>query len=94
MKKTEENAGKSWITAVKKWLKGLSFRTGLIVLGFCVVFYVISFAQMLLPISTATKGVLWVVFFGLAKTAQYSGLLILGKAGIERIKSWRKQKNT
>lgn len=47
---------------------------------------------MLLPISTATKGVLWFIFFGLAKTTQYSGLLILGKAGIDRIKHWRKKK--
>jgi phosphoglycolate phosphatase len=53
---------------------------------------VISFAQMLLPISVGAKSVLWFVFFGLAKTAQYSGLLIIGKAGIERIKNWRKNK--
>ena len=78
---------------IKKWLAGLSFRTGVIVLGVCVVCYVISFAQMLLPISTAAKGVLWFIFFGLAKTAQYSGLLIIGKAGVERIRNWRKNKN-
>ena len=79
---------------VKQWLAGLSFRTGMIVLGVCVMCYVISFAQMLLPISLGAKSVLWVVFFGLAKTAQYSGLLIIGKSGIERIKEWReKRKN-
>lgn len=48
--------------------------------------YLSSFAQMLLPISAAAKGTLWVIFFGLAKTAQYSALLILGKAGIESIR--------
>ena len=85
---------KVWLAKVKQWLAGLSFRTGMIVLGVCVMCYVISFAQMLLPISVGAKGVLWVVFFGLAKTAQYSGLLIIGKSGIERIKEWReKRKN-
>lgn len=32
------------------------------------------------------KGVLWFVFFGLAKTCQYTAVLILGKAGIERLR--------
>ncbi len=41
---------------------------------------------MLLPISVAAKGTLWFIFFGLAKTAQYSALLILGKAGVEKIR--------
>lgn len=76
---------------VKQWLAGLSFRTGVIVLCVCILCYVISFAQMLLPISTTTKGALWFIFFGLAKTAQYSGLLIIGKAGVERIKKWYKK---
>ncbi|MBE6310824.1 MAG: hypothetical protein E7080_07220 [Bacteroidales bacterium] len=71
---------------VKRWLAGLSFRTGIVVLAVCVLCYVISFAQMLLPISAGAKGVLWFIFFGLAKTAQYSGLLIIGKAGVERLK--------
>jgi phosphoglycolate phosphatase len=35
-----------------------------------------------------TKGVLWFIFFGLAKTFQYSGLAVLGTAGIARIKKW------
>lgn len=82
----------SRLDKVKLWLAGLSFRTGVIVLGVCVLCYVISFAQMLLPISAAAKGVIWFIFFGLAKTAQYSGLLILGKAGLERIKNWYKNK--
>lgn len=43
---------------------------------------------MLLPISATAKGVLWVVFFGLAKTFQYSGLAVLGVEGVKRVKSW------
>jgi len=43
---------------------------------------------MLLPISITTKGVLWVVFFGLAKTFQYSGLVVIGVDGINRLKIW------
>ena len=74
--------------SLKKWLGGLSFRTGIIVGICCIVFYIISFAQMALPISTGLKGVLWVVFFGLAKTAQYSALLILGKEGVRRLKKY------
>ncbi len=74
------------IGKVKKWLSSLSYRTGIIVIIACVIFYVISFAQILLPISIAAKGTLWVIFFGLAKTAQYSALLILGKAGFESLR--------
>ena len=89
--KDDKNELTMW-AKTKRWLAGLSFRTGVMVLGACALFYVISFAQMLLPISAATKGVLWAVFFGLAKVAQYGGLLILGKTGLERIKNWRKNK--
>ena len=64
----------------------LSFRTGVIVLLSCIPFYILSFAQMLLPISVATKGVLWTVLFGLAKTFQYGGLTILGVEGYKRLK--------
>ena len=70
----------------------LSFRTGVIVLALCIPFYIISFAQMALPISVSAKGVLWVVFFGLAKTFQYGGLTILGAEGLQRVKTWWKQK--
>lgn len=73
--------------SLKEWLGSLSFRTGVTVLGLCVVCYVLSFAQALLPIGVAWKGALWVVFFGLAKTFQYSGLLILGKEGWKRLKN-------
>ena len=80
---------------VARWLQGLSFRTGVIVLCVAVMCYIISFAQMMLPISVTAKGVIWFIFFGLAKTAQYSGLLIVGVEGWRRIKSrFRLRKTT
>lgn len=82
---------KNFFKKIKDWLAGLSFRTGVIVLLCCIPFYIISFAQMLLPISVEAKGVLWVVFFGLAKTAQYSGITILGVEGYKRVKSYFKK---
>ncbi len=75
---------------VKYWLRSLSFRTGVIVLLCCVPFYILSFAQMLLPISAAAKGILWTVLFGMAKTCQYGGLTILGVEGYQRVKTWFK----
>ena len=80
---------------VKAWLASLSFRTGVIVLVSCIPFYILSFAQMALPISTSAKGVLWVVLFGLAKTAQYGGLTILGVEGYKKLrdKFRRKKEN-
>lgn len=82
---------KSVFVKLKQWLAGLSFRTGVIVLLCCIPFYILSFAQMLLPISVEAKGVLWVVFFGLAKTAQYGGITILGVEGYRRVKSYFKR---
>ena len=83
------------VDKLKQWLSSLSFRTGVIVLGLCVPCYIISFAQMTLSISTALKGVLWVVFFGLAKTFQYGGLLILGAEGYKRLKGYfRRRRET
>lgn len=76
------------LEAVKRFLGKFSFRTGVIVLAMCVPCYIFSFAQMALPISTQAKGVLWVVFFGLAKTFQYAGLTILGVEGWKRLKSY------
>ncbi len=78
---------RSGFLSVKHWLQSLSFRTGVIVLLCCIPFYILSFAQMLLPISVAAKGVLWTVLFGLAKTCQYGGLTILGVEGYKRLKS-------
>ncbi|MCH5328326.1 MAG: hypothetical protein J1E02_04850 [Coprobacter sp.] len=80
---------------VKNWLERLSFRTGVIVLSMCIPFYIVSFAQLALPISTSLKGILWFIFFGLAKTAQYGGLTILGAEGIKRIRAgWKKKKSS
>lgn len=83
---------KSAIAAIKVWLAKLSFRTGVVVLASCVLFYLLSFAQALLPISAEAKSVLFIIFFGLAKTAQYSGLAIVGVKGWQRIKSWFRRK--
>lgn len=69
-------------------LSRLSFRTGAFVLAMCVPFYIISFAQMALPMSVSVKGILWVIFFGLAKAFQYGGLTIIGAEGIRRIKDY------
>lgn len=73
---------------IKLWLQSLSFRTGVIVLLCCMPFYILSFAQMLLPISAAAKGVLWTVLFGIAKTCQYGGITILGVDGYNRVKEY------
>lgn len=77
---------------IKLFLSRLSVRTGIIVLVVCVLCYIISFAQMLLPISTTAKGVLWFVFFGLAKTTQYTALAILGVKGWKALKAKIKSK--
>ena len=76
-----------FLRRIKTWLQSLSFRTGVIVLLSCIPFYVLSFAQMLLPISVAAKGVLWTVLFGMAKACQYGGLTILGVEGYRRLKN-------
>lgn len=75
---------------VRKELGKLSFRTGIIVGTLCAVCYIVSFAQMLLPVSSTMKIVLWTIFFGLAKTFQYTALLILGTAGVTRVKAMLK----
>lgn len=77
---------KSVIIRLKQWLGKLSFRTGVIVLLCCIPCYILSFAQMLLPISAELKGVLWFILFGMAKTFQYGGITILGVEGMKRIK--------
>ncbi len=76
------------IEKIKNFLKGLSFRTGVVILLLCIPFYILSFAQMAFPfLSPQVKGVLWVVLFGLAKTCQYGGLTILGVEGVKRLKA-------
>jgi phosphoglycolate phosphatase len=83
----QQGAARRALVAVKQWLSRLSFGTGVIVLSLCVPCYIFSFAQMALPISAKAKGILWVVFFGLAKTFQYGGLTILGVEGWKRLKA-------
>ena len=80
--------------SIKTWLQSLSFRTGVIVLLCCIPFYILSFAQMLLPISATAKGILWTVLFGMAKTCQYGGLTILGVEGYRRLKDMFRRKKT
>lgn len=84
---------KGAIQRIKYYLSKLSFRTGVIVLALCVPCYIISFAQMALPISAAAKSVLWFVFFGLAKTTQYAGLAIIGVEGWQRVKAYFKRRS-
>ena len=74
-----------WCRA-KQFLQGLSFRTGVLILVACGAFYLISFGVFLQPLATTVQGALWVIFFGLAKTTQYTALLILGKEGVVRLK--------
>lgn len=78
---------KKFLLALKQRLSKLSFRTGVIVLSMCIPFYILSFAQMLLPLSVEMKGMLWVIFFGLAKAFQYGGLTILGIEGWKRLRA-------
>ena len=79
---------------IQKYLSRFSFRTGMIVLILCIPCYIISFAQMALPTSNTMKGVLWFIFFGLAKTFQYGGLSIIGVEGVKRIKTIGKNEKT
>ena len=73
---------------IKQRLSKLSFRTGVVLVILCMICYIVSFAQMLLPISATAKGIFWFVFFGLAKTFQYAGIAVLGVEGVRRIKKW------
>ena len=80
--------------SVKSKLQNLSFRTGAIVLMMCIPFYFLSFVQVFFPVSTAMKGILFTVFFGLAKSFQYGGIAILGTEGYKRVKGYFKRKKT
>ena len=78
---------------INTFLKRFSFKTGVIILSLCIPFYILSFAQMTFDLSYSVKGILWIVFFGLAKTFQYAGLAILGVEGIKRLKvGWYKMR--
>ena len=86
---------KRMLQRFRLWLQSLSFRTGVIVLSLCIPFYILSFVQMAIPseyLSAKTKGILWIILFGLAKTFQYGGLTILGVEGYKRVKQWIKHK--
>lgn len=78
--------------SIKSYLQKLSFRTGVIVLLMCIPFYFLSFVQVFFPVSTATKGILFTVFFGLAKSFQYGGIAILGKEGYKQVKGYFRRK--
>lgn len=82
----------SFFNKIKNKLQQLSFRTGVIITLCCIPFYILSFAQMALDIDVKTKGILWVVLFGLAKIFQYTGLSILGVEGYKRLKQYFKKK--
>lgn len=82
---------KAVVSRIKAWLSHLSFRTGVIILALCIPCYILSFAQMMLPISNTAKGVLWFILFGMAKTTQYTGLTIIGVEGWKRLKEWFKR---
>jgi phosphoglycolate phosphatase len=53
----------------------------------CALLYFFFCTDGFTPISDVAKGVLWFIFFGLAKTFQYAGLTILGVEGWKRLKS-------
>lgn len=72
---------------MKKSLQKLSFKTGVFILLCCIPCYILSFAQMALPISTYAKGILWFVLFGMAKTFQYAGLTVIGVEGLRCLRS-------
>ena len=78
--------------SIKSYLQKLSFRTGVIVLLMCIPFYILSFVQAFFPVSTATKGILFTIFFGLAKSFQYGGIAILGKEGYKQVKGYFRRK--
>ncbi len=79
-------------SGIKARLGRLSYRAGVTALAMCVPFYILSFAQMALPIPAAAKGALWVALFGMAKTCQYCGITILGAKGAKAW--WQKRKKT
>jgi hypothetical protein len=88
----KNSAMPSFFSKIKNKLQQLSFRTGVIITLCCIPFYILSFAQMALDIDVKTKGILWVVLFGLAKIFQYTGLTILGVEGYKRLKQYFKKK--
>ena len=81
-----KESAKRILERIKSYLSRLSFRTGVIVFLSCILFYALSFIALALPTGVGMRGVLWTIFFGLAKTTQYTGLAILGAEGVKRLK--------
>lgn len=72
---------------IKSFFKRLSTRTGVILLIVCILLYLASGIQALLPLEESTKGILFITFFGLAKVFQYSAIAVLGVKGWQKIKA-------
>lgn len=72
---------------IKTFLKGLSMRTGIILLVVCLLLYAASAIQAFLPLDKSTKGILFIIFFGLAKVFQYSAIAVLGVKGWQKLKA-------
>lgn len=81
---------RQFLNRVKAYLAQFTFRQGVVVLVICVLCYIASAVQALLPFSAATKSVLFIIFFGMAKLTQYVGLAIVGVDGWRRIKLYFK----
>ena len=72
---------------IKSFFKRLSTRTGVILLIVCILLYLASGIQALLPLEESTKGILFITFFGLAKVFQYSAIAVLGVKGWQKFKA-------
>lgn len=83
---------RQFLNRVKAYLAQFTFRQGVVVLVICVLCYIASAVQALLPFSAATKSVLFIIFFGMAKLTQYVGLAIVGVDGWRRIKEYFKRR--
>lgn len=83
---------RQFLNRVKSYLTQFTFRQGVVVLVICVLCYIASAVQALLPFSAATKSVLFIIFFGMAKLTQYVGLAIVGVDGWRRIKLYFKRR--
>lgn len=83
---------RQFLNRVKSYLAQFTFRQGVVVLVICVLCYIASAVQALLPFSAATKSVLFIIFFGMAKLTQYVGLAIVGVDGWRRIKVYFKRR--
>ena len=76
---------RSKVAIVKLWLARLPYWVGVVVTASCIPFYIMSFAQLALPLSAEWKALLWTICFGLAKLFQYCGIAILGAKGLSQV---------